>query len=87
MLGGTGNVIVRLSAVTIGGWDGLWPVALAFDRMDLTEPEEAFTKPEGMNPGRDRVFRDGIAFERRVLEANTIPRRWRDGIGPTRGGL
>ena len=80
MLGGTGNVIVRLSAVTIAGWDGLWPVALVFDRMDLRELAEAFVETEERNRSRDGVPRRWFVFARKAREEKTMPRRWRDGI-------
>ncbi|CUS39511.1 hypothetical protein COMA1_80061 [Candidatus Nitrospira nitrosa] len=55
MLGGTGNVIVRLSAVTIAGWDWALSVALVFDRRDLRERGEVFRETEAMNRSRDRA--------------------------------
>ncbi|MBS0150990.1 MAG: hypothetical protein JSR31_08610 [Nitrospira sp.] len=56
---------------------------LVLDGIVLGELAEAFTEAEAIDRGRSSAFRSWIVFARGVPEENAMPRRWRNGMGPT----
>lgn len=81
MLGGTGSVIVRPSAVTTAEVDGVRLLVTGVAWRGLAELAEAFTETDGIDGGGTSAPRRWIVFLRGMWEEKTRPRRWRDGMG------
>ena len=81
MLGGTGSVIVRPSAVTTAEVDGVRLLVTGVAWQGLAELAEAFTETDGIDGGRTSAPRRWIDVGRGLRAEKTRPRRWRDGMG------